>query len=70
MIILDEKIHCRTISFKYGTASIHWVRKNIDPSAELYESSKHKYLMPLNKKMRKKILALLGNDGKEYPKKL
>ncbi|WKL00889.1 protein Mom [Paenibacillus amylolyticus] len=66
-IIRGKKTHPKSIHSKYGTGSqrIDWIRNNLDANAELYRTEgKHKYLMPLNKKMRRKILPL----HKPYPK--
>jgi hypothetical protein len=66
-IIHGKKTHGKSIHSRYGKGSqrLDWIRKNIDSHAENYTTQgKHKYLMPLNKKMRKKLLAL----HKPYPK--
>lgn len=66
-IINGKKTHPKSIHSKYGTGSqrIDWLRHNLDPNAEMYYTvGKHKYLMPLNKKMRRKIKHL----HKPYPK--
>ncbi|WP_410770991.1 protein Mom [Fontibacillus sp. BL9] len=66
-IIKGKKTHPKSIHSKYGKGSqrIEWIRNNLDPNAEIYITvGKHKYLMPMNKKMRKKIRHL----HKPYPK--
>ena len=64
-IIRGKKIHPRSVSAKYGTRSIP-VLKKMGISVGLCDSEpKHRYLMPLDKKMRKQILPL----SKPYPKK-
>lgn len=66
-IIHGKKVHPKSIYSKYGKGSqrIEWLRKNVDSNAQVYMTTgKHKYLMPLNKKIRKKILHL----NKPYPK--
>ncbi|AWX56894.1 protein Mom [Brevibacillus brevis] len=66
-IIHGKKTHGKSIHSRYGKGSqrLEWIRKNIDSHAENYTTQgKHKYLMPLNKKIRKKLLAL----HKPYPK--
>ena len=71
--IVNGKItHTKSLHSKYKnrykdySASVQWLRKHIDINAEVYiTKGKHKYLMPLNKKMRKKIIKL----HKPYPKK-
>jgi hypothetical protein len=66
-IIKGKKTHPKSIHSKYGKGSqrIEWLRANVDSHAEIYTTvGKHKYLMPLNKKIRKKILPL----HKPYPK--
>lgn len=65
-IIHGEKVHPRSIGAKGGIQSIEWVRKNMDPHAtEFKTSGKHKYLMPLDKAIRKQIEPL----AKPYPKR-
>lgn len=66
-IINGKKTHGKTIHSKYGTGSqnLNFLRKHVDPKASKYKTTgKHKYLMPLDKKMRKEILPL----NKPYPK--
>jgi hypothetical protein len=59
-------MHGRSIGAKYGTRSLPWLRKNIDPSANTVSTcGKNKYLMPLNRKIRRQILPL----SKPYPKR-
>jgi hypothetical protein len=66
IIVNGKAIHCRTLSKKYGTASLEWIRKHVDNNAYIMRDiPKHKYLMPLTKKMRRKIKHL----AKPYPKK-
>ncbi|CAI8877915.1 Protein Mom [Brevibacillus sp. IT-7CA2] len=66
-IIHGKKTHGKSIHSRYGKGSqrLDWIRKNIDSHAENYTTQgKHKYLMPLNKKIRRKIMPL----HKPYPK--
>lgn len=55
-------MHRRSVHAKYGTSSI----EKLKGSKKVYASGKYKYLMPLDKKMRKKIEVL----RKPYPKEL
>lgn len=66
-IINGVKTHTRTVgSMPGGVQSLEWVRKNVDPNAaEWVGTEKHRYLMPLDKKMRKQILPL----SQPYPKR-
>lgn len=65
-IIKGKKIHPRVIGLKGGTQSIEWVRKNLDPNAtEFRTTGKHKYLFPLDEKIRAKLVPL----RKPYPKR-
>lgn len=58
--------HPRTIGKKGWKCNIEWLREHIDPNAEyVYTLGKHKYIMPLTKKMRK-ICAPLAQP---YPKR-
>jgi hypothetical protein len=57
--------HLRSVSALYNTSSIAWLKEHVDPNAKLIKDiGKHKYLMPLDKKMRKQIIKL----SKPYPK--
>lgn len=65
-LIKGKKVHPKSIHSRYGTGSqrIEWIKNNLDANAELYYTAgKHKYLMPLNKRMRRKIKHL----HKPYP---
>jgi hypothetical protein len=65
-IINGKRIHNRSVSQKYNTASMGWIQNNIDKNAhKLKEKLKHKYLMPLDKDMMSKIKPL----AQSYPKK-
>ena len=70
-IVNGKKTHTKSIHSKFKSkykdysCSLKWIRKNVDKNATEYITvGKHKYLMPLNKKMRKKIKGL----HKPYPK--
>jgi hypothetical protein len=66
IIINGEKIHARSVNAKYGTASLKWLKENVDPNAKYAkDKGRHKYLYPLNKMLRKKLMKL----SKPYPKK-
>lgn len=57
--------HGRSVSSRYGTHSIDWLRKNVDPKAENHTNQpKHKYLYPLTPEMKAKIELL----RQPYPK--
>lgn len=60
--------HPKTLHSKYGKGgqSIPWLRKNIDKQAErVVTGFKHRYLMPLDDGIKKKIVLL----SKPYPKR-
>lgn len=66
--VLGKVEHPKSLHSRYGRGgqSIPWLRANVDPKAErIVAGSKHRYLMPLDKKMRKQILPL----SKPYPKR-
>src|SRR5699024_7572891 len=65
-IINGKRVHSKTINSKYGRGSqnVQWLRNHVDPKAEKYHTQgKHKYVFPLNKKARKKLLPF----NKKYP---
>lgn len=67
-LVHGKKTHPKTLHSRYGKGgqSIEWLQKNIDPEARrIIGSYKHKYLMPLDEEMRKRILPL----AKPYPKR-
>lgn len=66
--VLGKVEHPKTLHSRYGIGgqSIPWLIKNIDPNAKrIFAGVKHRYLMPLDRKMRKQILPL----AKPYPKR-
>jgi len=67
-VLLHGKLwHSRSVGMKYGTHKLDWLRKNVDPRAQLVaDSLKYKYLMPLDLEMRNKVNAL----AKKYPKRV
>ena len=65
--MVNNKItHRRTVSSRYRTSAIAWIRAHVDANARaVWTKPKHKYLWPLDDEMRKKILPL----SKPYPKR-
>ena len=58
--------HRRSIGSTYGTNSLEWLQKNVDPNAERVNMPpKWKYLFPLDDAMRKQIEPL----RRPYPKR-
>lgn len=67
VILNGKKTHRRSINSKYGTSDIQYLKKHIDPNVKIIKGEgKHKYLYPLNKMLRKKLMKL----HKPYPKNL
>jgi len=65
-IINGKKMHQRTVRNRNWKQSLEWIRLYIDPEAtQETTKGKHKYLFPMNKKMRKTIKVL----EREYPTK-
>lgn len=64
-VINGEKIHPRSVVMKYGSRSVETVKK-IDPFAKKVWGLKHRYLMPLDEKMKAAIKKL----AKPYPKRV
>jgi hypothetical protein len=64
--IHGKKTHGRTVYQHGWKQEINWIKAHVDPLAELiYPKGKHKYLYPLDEKMREQILPL----SKPYPKR-
>jgi len=58
-VVNGKKIHPRSIPSKNWKSSLSWIREHVDKDAiQEVTKGRHKYLYPLNKKMRKKIKAL------------
>jgi len=59
--------HPRSIGSIYGTRDINWLRKNVDPKAKkLADTGKFRYVYPLDRLIRKQLMA----KTKPYPKEL
>ena len=64
--INGKAMHPRSLYSKLGTRSIDYIRKHVDSGAHFVDTlSKHKYLYPLDKAMRRQIEPL----AKPYPKR-
>lgn len=62
-------VHPRVCQHRYGKSgqSIPWLKANVDPNAKRVRNGvKHKYVMPLDKEMQKRIEPL----RKPYPKRV
>lgn len=67
IMLKGKLIHRRSLNAKYGTSEVAWLQRNLDPKARAIKGkAKHKYLMPLDKRMRKEIAGL----AKPYPKRM
>ena len=65
-IVNGKKTHPKSIHSKGIKQNIEQVRKHLDPNAKIfYTKGKHRYLMPLDKEMRQRLLSL----AKPYPKR-
>ncbi|HOD08044.1 MAG TPA: hypothetical protein PKG98_08110, partial [Myxococcota bacterium] len=63
-----ESVHPRVLHLRYGFGgqSIPWLRANIDKNAVRIKTPvKHKYVYPLDREMRERILPL----AQPYPKR-
>lgn len=64
-IINGKKMHPKSCHSKGWKQSLLWLRENIDPDAqEFITKGKHKYVFPMTKEMRKRLLIL----SVPYPK--
>lgn len=65
-IVNGRKMHTRSVGGKGWKQSLLWLRENVDKNAEEFiTKGKHKYLYPMNKKMRRRVQIL----SIPYPKK-
>jgi hypothetical protein len=64
-IMLRGKLtHRRTINSKYGTSTVEWLQKHVDPNARrLEDRPKYKYLLPLDEEIAEHVKRL----RKPYP---
>jgi hypothetical protein len=52
-------MHPRSVGMKYGKQSLPWIQAHVDPKAEwVLKPGKHRYLFPLDRKMRRQIAPL------------
>lgn len=66
-IIKGKKTHPKSVYSKGVKQSIEAVRERLDPNAKVfYTKGKHRYLMPLNKAIKKKLAA----RSQPYPKRV
>lgn len=68
-IVHGKPVHAKTIHSRYGAGSqrVAWLRANLDPNAEKVTGLiRHKYLMPLDDRMRAQIAPL----SKPFPKRV
>lgn len=66
LVIHGQKVHPRTVGARGWKCSVEWLRKHVDPAAEMLKpKGKHKYLFCLDKKLRRDIEKL----AQEYPKR-
>jgi hypothetical protein len=55
-IVKGKQMHMRSIHAKGWKQTLEWLRENVDPNATKVEiTPKHKYLMPLDRNMRRTI---------------
>lgn len=65
-IVHGKKMHPKTIYSKGWKQSLLWLKENIDSNAkEFVTKGKHKYIYPMNKRMRKRVKVL----AQDYVKK-
>lgn len=58
-IVHGERLHSRVIHLRGWKQSLEWLQQNVDPKVEMIITPpKHKYVMPMDKPMRKKLLPL------------
>ena len=65
-IVNGKKVHPKTLHSRGYKQSLLWLRENVDPNAEEFITlGKHKYVYPMTKKIRKRLMLL----SVPYPKK-
>lgn len=59
VIIHGQTVHKRSVSSRYGTRSLDWLREHVDPNARLAPAlKKHRYVYPLDRGMRRCLDAM------------
>lgn len=67
-VVKGEQYHPKTLHTRYGNGgqSLPWLRANVDPKArKVITGFKHRYLMPLDDDMRKRVMQY----SQPYPKR-
>lgn len=64
-VIKGKFMHDRSIYSRGWIQTLPWLRENVDPNAQIHNSLKHRYLLPLNATIRERIEPL----GLPYPKR-
>jgi hypothetical protein len=55
--VAGRVLHARTVSSRYGSRSVAWLREHVDPHADrIVCPAKHKYLFPLDPALRTQIV--------------
>ena len=65
-MVHGQRVHPRSTHAKGWKQSLDWIRKNIDPNAYKVLGKKHRYLYPLDKEIKNRIVKL----AKPYPKRV
>jgi hypothetical protein len=61
-----REVHARTVSSKYGTRDLAWLRANVDPEARRIDCPpKHRWALALSSRMRDRLIPL----AQPYPKR-
>jgi hypothetical protein len=64
-LVHGKIMHSKTVHSRGWKQQVEWLRQNIDPHTKKMPTRKHRYLMPLDAAMRKRIAPL----AKPYPKR-
>ena len=58
-VIKGRRMHKKSVYSQWGKCSLPWLREHVDPEAcEVRAAGKFKYLYPLDKRMRRKVMPL------------
>lgn len=57
-IIHGKVVHSRTVGSRNWKQSVEWLRTHVDPECRKAKTVKHRYLMPLDKAMRRRLESL------------
>ena len=64
-LLFGKKIHPKTVGDRYGTRSIPWIKKNVDPNIKKIKTKgKYRYIYPISKRAKHRVDVLCNQQRK------